>query len=108
MNPPEGALHVTPDALEGGPIARLHDGDMIRLDAEAGTLEVMVPDEELAGRPLRTPDLSANEYGFGRELFAGFRENAAALVPKVGYEALEDAKYQECLGKLGQSETTTP
>jgi phosphogluconate dehydratase len=70
------AIHVTPEALEGGPIGRLHDGDMVRLDAEAGTLEVMVPDEELAGRPLSTPDLSANEHGFGRELFAGFRELA--------------------------------
>jgi phosphogluconate dehydratase len=70
------AIHVTPEALEGGPISRLHDGDLIRLDADAGTLEVLVPDEELAGRPLRTPDLSANEYGFGRELFAGFRELA--------------------------------
>jgi phosphogluconate dehydratase len=70
------AIHVTPEALEGGPLGRLHDGDMVRLDAEAGTLEVMVPDEELAGRPLSTPDLSANEHGFGRELFAGFRELA--------------------------------
>ena len=71
------AIHVTPEALEGGPIARLHDGDLVRLDADAGTLEVLVTDEELAGRPIRTPDLSANEYGFGRELFAGFRELAA-------------------------------
>jgi phosphogluconate dehydratase len=70
------AIHVTPEALEGGPISRLHDGDMIRLDAEAGTLQVMVPDDELAGRPVRAPDLSSNEYGFGRELFAGFRELA--------------------------------
>jgi phosphogluconate dehydratase len=70
------AIHVTPEALEGGPISRLHDGDLIRLDADAGTLQVLIPDEELAGRPLRTPDLSANEYGFGRELFAGFRELA--------------------------------
>jgi phosphogluconate dehydratase len=70
------AIHVTPEALEGGPLGRLHDGDMVRLDAEAGTLEVMVPHEELAGRPLSTPDLSANEHGFGRELFAGFRELA--------------------------------
>ncbi len=70
------AIHVTPEALEGGPLARLHDGDLIRLDAEAGTLQVLVSDEELAGRPLRTPDLSANEHGMGRELFAGFRELA--------------------------------
>lgn len=70
------AIHVTPEALEGGPIGRLHDGDMVRLDADAGTLEVLVPAEELAARPLRTPDLSGNEYGFGRELFAGFRQLA--------------------------------
>lgn len=70
------AIHVTPEALEGGPLGRLHDGDLIRLDADAGTLEVLVSNDELAGRPLRTPDLSANEHGFGRELFAGFRELA--------------------------------
>ncbi|MDQ2632715.1 MAG: phosphogluconate dehydratase [Pseudomonadota bacterium] len=70
------AIHVTPEALEGGPLGRLHDGDLIRLDAEAGTLQVLVPDEELAARPISSPDLSANEHGFGRELFAGFRELA--------------------------------
>ena len=70
------AIHVTPEALEGGPIGRLHDGDIVRLDADAGTLEVLVSAEELAARPLRTPDLSGNEYGFGRELFAGFRQLA--------------------------------
>lgn len=70
------AIHVTPEALEGGPISRLHDGDIIRLDAEAGTLEVLVPAAELAARPISSPDLSANEYGMGRELFAGFRELA--------------------------------
>ncbi|MCX7304354.1 MAG: phosphogluconate dehydratase [Hyphomicrobiales bacterium] len=70
------AIHVTPEALEGGPLGRLHDGDMIRLDADGGTLEVLVSEEELANRPLRTPDLSGNEYGLGRELFAGFRQLA--------------------------------
>ena len=49
---------------------------MVRLDADAGMLQVLVPDEELAGRPIAAPDLSANEHGFGRELFAGFRELA--------------------------------
>ncbi|HYI05297.1 MAG TPA: phosphogluconate dehydratase [Reyranella sp.] len=68
------AIHVTPEALEGGVIGRLHDGDMIRLDAEAGTLEVLVAEAELAARHLALPVLSANEFGFGRELFAGFRQ----------------------------------
>jgi phosphogluconate dehydratase len=68
------AIHVTPEALEGGPIGRIHDGDIVRLDAETGLLEVLVPDEDLAARPISSPDLSANEHGFGRELFAGFRQ----------------------------------
>ncbi len=68
------AIHVTPEALEGGAIARIRDGDLIRLDADAGLLEVLVPASELASRDLPDPDLSGNEHGFGRELFAAFRQ----------------------------------
>ncbi|MBE0693007.1 MAG: phosphogluconate dehydratase [Aquamicrobium sp.] len=71
------AIHVTPEALDGGTIARIEDGDVIRLDAEAGTLEVLVDDATLAARPAAAPDLSANGFGMGRELFAGFRALAA-------------------------------
>ena len=67
------AIHVTPEALEGGVIGKVQDGDIVRLDAEAGTLEVLVPAGDLALRPNTTADLSANEFGFGRELFTGFR-----------------------------------
>lgn len=67
------AIHVTPEALEGGPIGRIRDGDVVRLDAEAGTLTVLVPDAELAARPVPSPDLSDNGFGLGRELFAGMR-----------------------------------
>jgi phosphogluconate dehydratase len=70
------AIHVTPEALEDGPIARIHDGDVVRLDAEAGTLEVLVEAREFAVRHPAESDLSANEFGFGRELFAGFRQMA--------------------------------
>ena len=72
------AIHVTPEALDGGMIARIADGDMVRLDAEAGTLEVLVDAAILAARPAVRPDLSANEFGMGRELFAGFRRLAGA------------------------------
>ena len=71
------AIHVTPEALDGGPIARIVDGDTIRLDAEAGTLRVLVDDAALAARPAAAPDLSANGFGMGRELFAGFRALAS-------------------------------
>ncbi|MER9654552.1 phosphogluconate dehydratase [Mesorhizobium sp. M0152] len=68
------AIHVTPEAVEDGPIARIHDGDVIRLDADAGTLEVLVPAAEFALRRTADADLIGNEFGFGRELFAGLRQ----------------------------------
>ncbi len=70
------AIHVTPEAVDGGPIARIRDGDIIRIDADAGTLEVLVDAAEFAARPLATADLSQNNWGTGRELFAAFRKLA--------------------------------
>ena len=68
------AIHVTPECLSGGPLSRVRDGDMILVDAEAGVLSVLVPDAEFAARQPTIPDLSANQHGSGRELFAGFRK----------------------------------
>ena len=65
------AIHISPEAAAGGPIAKLRDGDVVRLDAVAGTLTVLTPDFD--ARPLATADLSANAWGLGRELFAAFR-----------------------------------
>jgi phosphogluconate dehydratase len=67
------AIHVTPEALDGGPIGKIRDGDLVRLDAEAGTLEALVPDSEMLGREVAKADLAAGQFGLGRELFAGFR-----------------------------------
>ena len=67
------AIHVTPEAADGGMIARIRDGDVIRLDAPAGRLEVMA---DLAEREPANPDLGRNFAGVGRELFANFRVNA--------------------------------
>ena len=67
------AIHLTPEAVDGGPIARIKDGDMVRLDAIAGTLEVLVDAAEFDARPLATANLDDNEFGMGRELFASFR-----------------------------------
>ena len=71
------AIHVSPEAACGGAIARLQDGDVLRLDAHAGTLEVRVPEQEWAARAPVVADLSASHVGMGRELFSVFR-NAAA------------------------------
>ncbi|MBY5622669.1 phosphogluconate dehydratase [Rhizobium leguminosarum] len=67
------AIHVTPEAVDGGPIARIREGDIIRLDAIKGTLELLVDAADLAEREPVVVDLSDNEFGMGRELFAPFR-----------------------------------
>ncbi|MBY3167813.1 phosphogluconate dehydratase [Rhizobium leguminosarum] len=67
------AIHVTPEAVDGGPIARIREGDIIRLDAIKGTLELLVDAADLAEREPVIVDLSDNEFGMGRELFAPFR-----------------------------------
>jgi phosphogluconate dehydratase len=71
------AIHVTPEAADGGPIAKLREGDVIRLDAPRGRLHVQIDSAEFSARELATTDLSANEHGLGRELFRMFRANAA-------------------------------
>ena len=70
------AIHVTPEALDGGPIAKVQNGDMVRVDATKGTLEVLTPAAEFEARAAATADLSANSYGTGRELFETFRHVA--------------------------------
>ena len=73
------AIHVSPEAHAGGPLARVRDGDVVRLDAVAGTLEVLVDAAEWQARvPDTLPAAQAedNAHGLGRELFAGFRRNA--------------------------------
>ena len=70
------AIHVTPEALDGGPIARLCDGDILRVDAVTGRLDI-----ETAGVLDRTPvtaDLSGAAAGLGREMFATFRQNVTS------------------------------
>ncbi len=67
------AIHVCPEAAMGGPLAKLRDGDLVRLDAGAGTLEVL--EDGFETRAPVTADLSANGQGLGRELFEVFRRN---------------------------------
>ena len=71
------AIHVTPEALDGGLIGRVQTGDMVRLDATTGTLEVLVPAGTLESRATPAVDLSGNDFGTGRELFKMFRQMAS-------------------------------
>ena len=67
------AIHVSPEAASAGPLARVRDGDVIRLDAVAGTIDDLAPDFDRRA-PVEA-DLSANADGMGRELFAAFRRH---------------------------------
>jgi phosphogluconate dehydratase len=72
------AIHVSPEALAGGPLAKVQDGDVIRLDAVAGTLQALVSAEEWAARTpalLDSEQAQTNGHDLGRELFAGMRRN---------------------------------
>jgi phosphogluconate dehydratase len=73
------AIHVSPEAAAGGPLARVRDGDIIRLDANTGTLELLITAADWAARevlPMPEALRAANGVGTGRELFASMRRNA--------------------------------
>ena len=76
------AIHVSPEAATGGPLARLRDGDLVRLDAVKGSLDCLDPD--FAAREPVTADLSGNAEGLGREMFAAFRAHAAPVDQGAG------------------------
>ncbi|WP_318765299.1 phosphogluconate dehydratase [Agrobacterium fabrum] len=67
------AIHITPEASDGGAISKIRDGDLIRLDAIEGTLTYLGDDEEFNSRVPATHDLRPQHYGTGRELFARCR-----------------------------------
>jgi phosphogluconate dehydratase len=75
------AIHASPEALAGGPLAKVRDGDVIRLNAVQGTLDALVSDTEWAARvPATIGDANAddNAHGLGRELFGGMRKNVTS------------------------------
>ncbi|MEL5529519.1 MULTISPECIES: phosphogluconate dehydratase [Serratia] len=67
------AIHVTPEAYTGGLLAKVRDGDPIRVNGRSGELQVLVDADELAQRTPCQPDLSAEHIGCGRELFGALR-----------------------------------
>ncbi len=76
------AIHVSPEAADGGPMARLRDGDRVLVDAVSGKIDCLEP-----GFDAREPisfDLSINSQGLGRELFAAFRENCGYAIEGAG------------------------
>lgn len=72
------AIHVSPEALAEGPLGKVRDGDVIRLDAVAGTLEALVDPAEWAAREnahIQAEHAEDNSHGLGRDLFSGMRRN---------------------------------
>jgi phosphogluconate dehydratase len=75
------AIHASPEALAGGPLAKVRDGDVIRLDAVQGTLDALVPDATWEARSVAHIALAQaedNAHGLGRELFGGMRKNVTS------------------------------
>lgn len=75
------AIHVSPEALSGGPLAKLRDGDLVRVCANTGALTALVDDATWAAREIAqiTPEaVRDNGEGLGRELFAGMRRNVSS------------------------------
>ena len=68
------AIHVTPEAYDGGLLAKVRDGDIIRVNGQTGELTLLVDEAELAARQPHIPDLSASRIGTGREMFGALRE----------------------------------
>lgn len=71
------AIHVYPEALDGGPLARVKSGDVVRLDAVEGALTVALSEDELSERALAKNDLSKHHSGLGREMFGWMRRSAS-------------------------------
>jgi phosphogluconate dehydratase len=98
------AIHVSPEALAGGYIGKIRDGDVIRLDAERGTLEAKVDEVEWSGRSLATASVEANQYGWGRELFQNARE--CALTAEEGAATFGTTTVSRLTASINSSNTT--
>jgi phosphogluconate dehydratase len=88
------AIHLTPEAFCGGMLAKVQDGDIIRMDARNGRLELKVADEELEKREYAEPELASHRYGTGRQIFAPLRRDL--LGAEEGASSLFTYVYEKC------------
>lgn len=88
------AIHVTPEAFCGGILAKVQDGDMIRIDVQAGTLELLVDSKKLGQREYADPALERQRYGMGRQIFAPLRRDL--LGAEEGGSSLFTYVYESC------------
>jgi phosphogluconate dehydratase len=88
------AIHVTPEALCGGMLAKVQDGDPIRLDVGAGRLDLLLDEAVIAAREYADPGVKKTRYGSGRQIFAPLRSNL--LSPEEGASSLFTYVYEKC------------
>ncbi|MDP6190637.1 MAG: dihydroxy-acid dehydratase, partial [Gammaproteobacteria bacterium] len=69
------AIHLYPEAKDGGVIGKIKTGDMLRLDCHSSELQLLVAEEELDQRQVAPPSHAQNQFGMGRELFGNLRNN---------------------------------
>jgi phosphogluconate dehydratase len=72
------AIHMCPECADGGPLAKVRNGDVIRLNTETGEVNVLVDNAEFNARTPAVNSAKDHHHGMGRELFAGFRLNASS------------------------------
>jgi phosphogluconate dehydratase len=90
------AIHVTPEAIHGGPIALLQEGDILELDAERGYLGVQLAPEVLETRRAALPP--ERQTTLGRNLFENFRRNTGpATLGASVFDCIHDGTSQESL-----------
>lgn len=88
------AIHVTPEAFCGGMLAKVRDGDLIRLDVGTGRLDLLLDDSEIEAREYADPGIKKVRYGIGRQIFAPLRSNL--LSPEEGASSLFTYVYEKC------------
>jgi phosphogluconate dehydratase len=88
------AIHVTPEALCGGTLAKVQDGDLIRLDVRTGRLDLLLDEAVIAAREYADPGVKKVRYGGGRQIFAPLRSNM--LSPEEGASSLFTYVYEKC------------
>lgn len=89
------AIHVTPEAVDGGLIAKVRDGDRVKVDFLTGELSLLVDEQELAQREPESIDLSDSHFGMGRELFGNLRASFSGAEQGASVLFKEDSEYGE-------------
>ena len=89
------AIHVTPEAVDGGLIAKVKDGDMVKLDFYTGELELLVENSELEQRKPQEIDLTDSHFGMGRELFGNLRASFSGAEQGASVLFKDDKEHGE-------------